>query len=395
MVAGLGALAWAAAATGATASMAREGARMVVASSGSASGHRRYTLLILSANQATHSNWAPGDALVYFSGTDVNTQWSTGVPYSEAAANGWLLKDAAGNLLVNRGYPNNDVGDVGNPAYQQAWITNVLAYLAANPGVKGVFIDDVLYDLTPLAGREAAEYPTQQAWAQAQLSFIQTVGMALRAKGYYVLANASGYVPGAAASDDGNNTIHWWRKLGPYVNGLMNEYYQETSDGNDTVRSAGNTWFQYWDNWERLVNVAQRLGDDFVGVTYGPSDGSEQLTYGDASFLLDWNGRGGAFIYHTPSVLDNQGAPLSIAWTTSIGKPAAPKQQVGTGWMRRYTDGVALVHPNPAAAQSFALGGRYLTPNGAAVTSVTLAPTTAMILPAAPSDRVALGRRQR
>ena len=139
----------------------------------------------------------PGTSLAYFSGTDVNTQWSTGVPYSEASANGWLLKDSSGNLLVNQGIPGNDyVGDVGNSGYQQAWISNVLAYLAANPGVKGVFIDDVLYDLAPLTGAEAAEYPTQQAWAQAQLSFIEAVGTALRAKGYYVAVNADGYVPG-------------------------------------------------------------------------------------------------------------------------------------------------------------------------------------------------------
>jgi hypothetical protein len=240
-----------------------------------------------------------------------------------------------------------------------------------------------------LAGQEAAEYPTQQAWAQAQLSFVQAVGTALRARGYYVLLNASGYIPGAPASDDGNNTIAWWRQLGPYVSGLMNEYYQETSDGNDTLRADGNGWNQYWDNWERLVTTAQRMGDDFVGLTYGPSGGSEQMAYADASFLLAWDGRGGAFIYHTPSDLDSQGAPLSIAWTTSVGRPAAPKQQVGVGWMRRYSAGIALVDPDPGAAQRFALGGRYLTPAGTTVTSVTLAPTTAMIMPAAPGTRLA------
>jgi hypothetical protein len=164
----------------------------------------------------------PGTSLAYFAGTDVNTEWSTGVPYSQAAANGWLLRDASGNLLVNQAYAGDYVGDVGNPAYQQAWISNVLGYLAANPGIKGVFIDDVLYDLTPLAGEEAAKYPTQQSWAQATLSFVQAVGTALRAKGYYVLVNASGYVPGDSNSDDGTNTITWWQELGPYVNGLMN-----------------------------------------------------------------------------------------------------------------------------------------------------------------------------
>lgn len=48
--------------------------------------------------------------------------------------------------------------------------------------------------------------------------------------------------------------------------------------------------------------------------------------------------------------------------------------------MRRYTGGVALVDPSPSVSQSFQLGGTYLTPSGASVTSVTLAPTTGMIL---------------
>src|SRR5581483_4645140 len=117
----------------------------------------------------------PGRSLAYFAGVDVNVNWSTGVPYSQASANGWLLGDCSGNLLVNQGYPGNYVGDVGSSGYQQAWISNVLGYLAANPGVDGIFVDDVLYDLKPLAGTEAAKYPTQQQWATAMSSFVAAV----------------------------------------------------------------------------------------------------------------------------------------------------------------------------------------------------------------------------
>ena len=90
-----------------------------------------YSLVIGGTSDAATLASMPGISLAYFSGTDVNTQWSTGVPYSQALANGWLLKDASGNLLVNQGYPDDYVGDVGSSAYQQAWISNVLAYLAA------------------------------------------------------------------------------------------------------------------------------------------------------------------------------------------------------------------------------------------------------------------------
>jgi hypothetical protein len=68
------------------------------------------------------------------------------------------------------------------------------------------------------------------------------------------------------------------------------------------------------------------------------------------------------------------------AWTTDIGKPAGLKQRVGTGWMRPYTGGIALVNPSPSKSQTFRLRGSFLDASGAPVTSLTLAPTTAAIL---------------
>jgi hypothetical protein len=335
-----------------------------------------YSLVIGGQGDAGTLASLPGRSLVYFAGTDVNTKWSTGVPYSQALASGWLLKDSSGNLLLNKGHPDNYVGDVGSAGYQQAWITNVLAFLAAQPGLEGVCIDDVLYDLIPMTGVEAAEYPTKQAWASAQLSFVAAVGTALRANGYYVLLNASGYVPGDPNSDDGTNTVTWWQQLGPYVNGLTNESYQETSDGSNILRSTGGAWTQNWDGWQRLVQTAQAMGKDFVGVTYGASGDTRTMTYGKASFLQDWNGGGGAFIFLPTDSSD----PTNSAWTTDIGQPAAAKQQVGVGWMRQYTAGIALVNPSPTTSQTFSLGGSYLNADGATVTSVTLEPTTGLIL---------------
>src|SRR5581483_3461469 len=175
-----------------------------------------YSLVIGDSADASTLAAVPGRGLAYFAGTDVNVNWSTGVPYSQASANGWLLKDSSGNLLVNKGYPNDYIGDLGSTGYQQAWITNVLAYLSAHPGVDGVFIDDVLADLRPMAGTEAAKYPTQQQWAAATLSFVSAVGNALRAKGYYVALNASGYIPGDPSSNTEAATVSWWQQLGPY-----------------------------------------------------------------------------------------------------------------------------------------------------------------------------------
>ena len=343
-----------------------------------APGESRASLLIVSRADASRAAREPGRSLVYFSGTDVNTRWNAGVPYAQARRKGWLLRNAEGGLLVNRSYPSNYVADVGSPQYQQAWISNVSRFLKAHRD-DGVFIDDVLADLKPLAGVEAAAYPTQQAWAAAQLSFVRAVGTALRAHGYYVLVSASGYVPGNLGSNTGATTASWWRRLNPYVSGLMQEYYGETPDGSNRLRSDGTGWAENWNAWQRLVRIAQANGRDFVGLTYGQPGDTRTMQYGKASFLLDWNGRGGAFVYASTG----SGNPWNSAWTQSLGRPTGPKRAVGSGWLRRYSGGVVLLNPSPSTVQRFALHGRYEAAGGSVAESVTLPPTTALILRAA------------
>jgi hypothetical protein len=352
-----------------------------------ASDYQAYSYVIVGRELAARAARAPGRSLVYFSGTDVNTRWDAGVPYRLAVAKGWLLRGAGGDLLVNQGYPDNFVADVGDRAYQRAWLANVLRFLRRH-GDDGVFIDDVVRDLLPLAGAEAAKYPSQQAWAAAQLSFLAAVGPALRAHGYYVLVNASGYIPGDQTSDDGSSTAAWWRQLAPYVSGLLNEYYQQISDGSDALRSSGGAWDENWDGWQRLVDTAQSLGKDFVGLAYGPSSDTQRMSYAKASFLLDWNGRGGALIYEPE---DHDTNPWNPAWTADIGRPAAPKRRVGSGWLRRYSDGLSLVNPDPAASQTFNLRGSYLTPDGHTVTTITLPPTSGLILTSRALARASAG----
>jgi hypothetical protein len=340
-----------------------------------ASGEARASLLIVSTAEASKAAREPGRSLVYFSGTDVSTRWNTGVPYSQAKRNGWLLRSASGSLLVNRSYPSNYVGDVGNPRYQRAWIRNVSRFLRTHRD-DGVLIDDVLADLVPLAGAEPAAYPTQQAWAAAQLSFIRAVGSALRSHGYYVLASASGYVPGDPGDNTGATTASWWRKLDPYVSGLMQEYYGETPDGSNRLRSSGEAWTQNWAGWQRLVGIAQSRGRDFVGLTYGPPGDTRTMTYGRASFLLDWDGHGGAFVYESTT----HGNPWNPAWTQDLGRPRGRKRAVGSGWLRRYSGGVVLLNASASSSQRFSLPGRYAAPDGSVVEVATVPPTSALIL---------------
>jgi Hypothetical glycosyl hydrolase family 15 len=343
----------------------------------SASNQNRYPMVVVSQDDAATAAALPGNSLVYFAAPDVNTQWNSGVTYSQAVSNGWLLT-SGGALMLNRSFSSDYIGDIGSTGYQNAWISNVSASLASSKA-DGVFIDDVVRDPSTLAGRYPDKYPTQAAWEAAMVSFVKAVGTALRAKGYYVLVNASGYTPGNSGSDNGSLTAQFWQELGPYVNGLCTEYYQETSDGSYTLRSSGSSsWMQNWDGWQKLVTTAQNLGDDFVGMTYGATGDTRTMLYGDASFLMEWNGRGGAYMFDP---IDNSD-PWNPVWTTGIGTPTAAKQAVGTGWMRFYSGGVALVNPSPSTSQTFQLGGTYLNSSGQSVTSVTLSPTTGMLLQA-------------
>jgi hypothetical protein len=308
-----------------------------------------------------------GRGLAYFSGTDVNTAWSTGVPYSQAAANGWLLS-CGSSLCVNQGYPSNYIGDIGSSAYQQAWISHVENYLGTHPGIDGIYIDDVAYDPRELCGTFPTSYPSTAAWSGAQISFMKAVYTALHAKGYYVAANADAFIAGDRAWPDGSSTVNWWKQVGPYADGLHNQYYDETPSLQ--LRATGTAWYQQWSGWQRLIDVAQSMGDDFLGKMDSKNLDPARMVYGKASFLLEWNGGGSVFMYGIGSGASSPTDPTNSGWTTNIGKPAGSKFKVGVGWERTYAKGTVLVNPSPTRSQTFRVKG----------TSYTLAPTTARIL---------------
>ena len=211
-----------------------------------ASGYDRYAYVDVTPGDADDAGRLSTNSLVYMSGTSVQTSWSTGVSYNEALSNNWLLKDANGQYLKNTAY-GAYVGDIGNPAYQQRFISNVSALLAAN-GNEGVHIDDVL--MTPVlltGGVFPAKYPTQQSWENAMVSFIQAVGTGLRSRGYYVLAQAVGYIPGdAPGSNDGTTNARFWSRLAPYVSGLLSEYWQQLPNDPTKLRPSGtSSWTRY------------------------------------------------------------------------------------------------------------------------------------------------------
>lgn len=341
----------------------------------SATGYDRYSYIIVGRSGAAAAASQPGRTLVYHSGVSVNTAWDSGVPYSVASSNGWLLTSSSGTPLRNVNYPDNYIGDVGNAAYQAEWARRVGDYLAS-VGADGVYIDDVIADISTMTGGAfPSRYPNQQAWENAMASFVASIGSTLRGRGLYVLVNANKFIAGNLGSNDGSLVAEWWRRLAPSVSGLMTEYFVQNQANSAQLRSTGTEWYNQWPGWQGLVAVAQNAGVDFFGLSYATSAATRELRYAKGSFLLDWDGGGGALIIES-----GNSDPWSSEWTGDIGQPSGAKYQVGVGWRRNFSGGTVVVNPSPSASQTFALGGSYQMPDGSTVTTVTLAATSALVL---------------
>jgi hypothetical protein len=324
----------------------------------------RYNYTVVGRGDAAIAGGLMSKSLVYMSAADINPNLDVGISYSQASASGWLLKDASGNYLKSAGW-GFYVGDVGNPAYQQAWVNNVASFLALN-GDDGVFMDTVIADVAALTGGiYPALYPNQTAWENAMASFIAYVGPALKAKGFYVLANAHKYISGNNGSDDGSLEAGWWTRIGPNLSGLMTEYWMQNPNNVDQRKGLGAEWYNHADGWQKLVSVAQSTGADFFGDTYAASTTDvHPMRYGKGTFLLDWDGGGGALFVDTGSA-----DPWNAAWTTNIGAPNGAKFQLQTGvWQRNFSNGYVVVNQN--------LGSVTVTVNG---TARTIGGTDALI----------------
>lgn len=318
-------------------------------------GYERFAYVLVSRPAARSAARLPGTTLVYKSGTDIQKGWSTGVTYQVALANDWLLRDASGAYMMNAQY-GSFVADIGNPAYQRRFLESTLAFLKRTK-VDGVFIDNVLGDPSSFTGGVyPTKYPNGEAWESAMISFVQSVGKALKARGYYVLANAAKWISGDQRSDTGEHVAAFWRRVAPSVSGLMTEYWVQNPNDHRQLRVLGSSWYEHWRGWQDLVLVAQTLGVDFFGLTYGSRSDTRSMRYARGSFLLDWNGRGGAFVY---SITD-QADPYHLLWVRQMGAPLRPKLQRASGiWQRRFERGMVVVNATNSPSVLRVFGQTY------------------------------------
>jgi hypothetical protein len=348
----------------------------------------RYSVMIVGAANAPKATALPGRTLLYGCAVNIpERDWSRtcGVGWSTAVANGWVLRDAGGRYAPYSSSRISFLADIANPDYQHAWVQAILGNLASYPGISGVIIDNVMGETIDPAD-PPVRYPSSARYRAAMESFMDAVGPALRAKGYYVDVNASmndtttpGWESSFGSQCDGSQFLWWYRRIARDVDAFTAEYWQMNWDTRGSIRLAGtDSCSQNWDGWQRVGAAVQSLGKDFIPLESGTAGGAgvAKSTYLKASFLLGWNGGGSAFVYCAGG-LGNYVAQVDDAmggapWTWQIGIPVAARRRVGVGWRRDFTGGVVLINPDATRSLTVHLGGPYPT--------VTLAPGTAQIL---------------
>jgi len=266
--------------------------------------------------------------LVYMDATDIPT-WFTGVNRQDVINNKWYLE--------LEGDGSTYLADVGNTAYQQAFVDQCSAFLTAHK-LDGYYLDDVITSLDGYYGSAwPSKYPDPQSWYTAMAAFVNNTGKQMKAKGFYVGANAVAYFSGnrgvfpGTNSDDGSAEAVWIKMLAPGLSFVMVEDWMRK---NGHMRSTIVSWDNQWDKWQSLVRVAQDVGLDFVPTINVDAGHNSDIVYTQASFLLDKddNRGGGTLVF-------GAGDSYSTTWAKPVGNALGPKAKSGNVWTRKFDDG--------------------------------------------------------
>lgn len=273
---------------------------------------------------------------LYRSCCSINTGYDTSIPIADANANGWLLRDASGNLVTNKQFATNDIGDISDPAFSAA-LASHSASLAKQYGFKGVWFDDAVASSKGLLSALPAGW-TEAQWYSNMVGHLQRVAKGVASQGLEVAFNANGFVSGDSASDTGANHIKFWNDIVAVpVSGIgfTAEYWQQSPADPTVVRTLGASWYQHWDTWRQLHTWCNSHGVTFLPMGYYPN-GQAQADYLRGSFLLDYNGGRSAEVlarYHE--------APVYKA----LGAASGPATEGPSGvWTRKFANGTVVVN---------------------------------------------------
>lgn len=160
------------------------------------------------------------------------------------------------------------------------YIAKCAALKAANPGLKGIFLDNCVAlgnDLPTVNQRRGGVTEAQF------LAAIKQVSAGLASHGLKWTANTGGFISGDNRSNDGSLWILWAQTIAPYFAHLVCENWQEATFHVPPVkRLRGTAWYQQWDGWQRCVGA---VPGKFIGITYEFNGDTSYGVYGRASML--------------------------------------------------------------------------------------------------------------
>jgi Hypothetical glycosyl hydrolase family 15 len=290
-----------------------------------------------------------------------NGTYDTGVSYSQASANNWLLRNTSGSTFTFSGYSWLYATDIGLTAYQSAWTANVLEKLKSGPW-DGVFMDDanptIYYHYCVTC---VAKYPSDATYGAAMTSFIQSVGPQLQTGGYLAVANIGSWPAYTSV-------VNPWLQ---YLSGGMDEQFLKWGNTAGTGYQAPVTWKTQLQE----LALAESEGKLFLGITHSTNTDESAATYGYATELLAGNGHPTFYMG-----ADCSGETWFPEYAYAIGDPSGPYTVDANGVYRRsFSQGLALVNPT-TSTQTVSLGGTYSGSGVTSVSSVTMAPQTGLVL---------------
>jgi hypothetical protein len=288
----------------------------------------------------------------------------TGVSYAYANRHqpDWFLLDTQGHRVSWSDWPHAWQMDVGSRSYQKAWEHNVASELRRR-GWDGVFLDNVASSLqypSYLNGRVLARYPGPGDYQRATSSFVRRVGPSLRRRHLFVVGNINDAQPNV------------WSRWVSYLSGAAKEWWTKSDAGFGRGAISGANWTYQM----RLLRQAQSRGKGFVAIAYGRADDIAAMQYARASFLLFARGSKSALTFSTGCGAE----PPAPDWRRDLGAPTGGASRVGVVWRRTFVGGMAVVNPTADLSVTLPLGGRYLDPSGAPVTSALLPPHSGLVL---------------
>jgi hypothetical protein len=297
--------------------------------------------------------------------------------------NGWILKDAEGNLVVEEGGYGYLV-DVGNPEYQ-SWLAQWLKGYVTQYEANGVFLDnclasnEIIWGTTqvPINPRTGLAW-TNQEWHYAVVSLVNTVKTVL-GDAIYVVGN------GVWNGANWNNRLQYYKNLllNSNIDGIMSEgwisNYNEPKCYDETT-------------WKKSIDMAIWINDNFltqenklfIALSYNAQEGTlpngidaqQYALFSYASLLLAASNKGNSLSFGSYLMTDYTQSLFEI----KVGQPTStytiiPNSHV---YMRNFTNAKVLVNPTDTV-YTINLNGEYLL-DAALVSTLTVQPYSGIIL---------------